>query len=321
MNIGFYIKWPKDLGYLKGNVIGDELYANSLIKSISKKFPDIKVDLYAPNYLPSKRLDVLIYLNDTLPIEKLAKRHVLYMQNAYAEGSDNALIRFEKIGYDGYAFISKKICDMHINKGYKGIYLPFGVDTEFFYPRPVRKEFEFEVCYVGNDIKGEYRTRKYIMPALNFNFGLFGNWKPSKYRFRFWRNFKKVPEYKKILSQVSRGKIPQEDLPFLYSSTKININCTTQDCVDWDVITLRTYEVIACKGFLITDKTETAMKLMGDCMVFTDGDDDMVEKIKYYLNNEKERKEIAERGYAYVIKNNTIDVISERLVNYIMEIY
>ena len=118
---------------------------------------------------------------------------------------------------------------------------------------------------------------------------------------------------------MSRGKIPQEKVPILYSSTKINLNCTAQDCVDWDVITLRAFEVLACRGFLITDKVPIAEKAMQGCIVFTDGGDDLKEKIEYYLSNEKEREKIADRGYEYVLKNATIDSRMNELFNYLSQ--
>ena len=70
MNIGFYIKWDKHSINSSGNVVGDELFAESLCKSINKQFKSIIAELYAPNYLPDNKLDVMIYLNDSPPNEK-----------------------------------------------------------------------------------------------------------------------------------------------------------------------------------------------------------------------------------------------------------
>jgi len=316
MKIGFYIRWNKYSLDSTGNVVGDELFGESLCRALRKLSGVASAELYAPNYLPDDLLDVMIYLNDTEPHYEWARKHVLYLQNAYDEGSNKVLEKFQKIGYDDYAFTSKKILDIH-KKRYKGFFLPFGVDPEFFYPRNAEKEYQFQVAYVGNDIKGEYRSTKYLLPAVKFNFGLFGNWRIPKARIKFWKNWKKVPEYKKVFQKISRGKIPQEKVPVLYSSAKINLNCTTQDCVDYDVITLRTLEILACKGFLITDKVPTAEKNMNDCMIFTDGDDDLINKIEYYLSHEKEKKEIAQNGYEYVVKYASIASRMKKLFDHL----
>lgn len=320
MKLGFYIKWPQGSLKSKQNVLGDELIANAMCRSLSKNSNVHSCELFSPNHLPDQKLDVMVYLNDTKPNNDWASKHVLYLQNAYGKGSDKTITKLHKYGYDGYAFISEKLLQFHNKSGKRGIFLPFGVDIDTFYPREPDSEYEFDVAYVGNDIKGEYRTNKYLFPAAKFNMGLFGNWKIPHARFLIWKNWKKQPEYRRVFEKITRGKIPQEEVPVLYSSAKINLNCTIQDCVDWDVITLRTYEVLACKGFLISDKTQIAEKTMSNCMVFTDGDEDMSEKIEYYLDHENERKKIAQNGYKYVIKNATIDARMNEFLKYIEDI-
>ena len=52
-------------------------------------------------------------------------------------------------------------------------------------------------------------------------------------------------------------------------------------------------------------------------MVFTNGDDDLREQIKYYLSNKAKREEIAQNGYEYVIKNASIDARVRELITYI----
>jgi len=325
MKLGFYIKWPKGLSFCEGcNVIGDELIADSMCRVLLKSEHVESTEIFAPNHPPKEKLDLMIYLNDTLPHQEWAKKHLLYMQNAYGEGSDKALEIFHKYDYDGYAFISSRLLELHQDAGFQGIYLPFGVNTEYFYPRKKDERFDFDVAYIGNDIKGEVRTTKYILPASKFRFGLYGNWLDPRVqireRLKFWKHRNAIPEYKKIFFKLSQGKISQQDVPSLYSSVKINLNCTHQDCVDWDVITLRTFEVLACKGFLITDKVPIAEKTMQDCMVFTEGGNDLTKKIEYYLDNEKERESFAQRGYEYTLQHASLESRMNNLLSYIQEI-
>ena len=319
MNIGFMIKWSKgSLNSKHGNVIGDELLGESLCASINKALPLFHAELYAPNYLPKNKLDVLVYLNDITPIDLLAKTHVLYLQNGgYGESAMALLNRLRKNSYDGYVFFSRKLLDLHENTGGKGLFLPFGVDTNLFRPCNPEQKYNHEVAYVGNDIKGETATTKYLYPAVNFDFGLYGNWEIPKPRFRFWKRWKNLPHYKKVFEKLSKGKIPMSDIPILYSSAKINLNCTLQDCIDWDVITLRTYEVLACKGFLISDTVPIAKETMRDCMVFTEGAEELQEQISYYLAHDKERKAIAQNGYDFVQQYASIEARANEITNYL----
>jgi spore maturation protein CgeB len=305
MKIGLYTKWPKGVSSKYGyNLHGDELYADSMCQELEKNDAIESANRYYPNSLPKEKLDVMIYLNDTSPHHQWARKHVLYLQNGYGEGSDKVLEKLRDEIYDGFAFISNKLLEIHRSDGFEGIFLPFGVNTDLFYPVEKKEQYSYDVAYIGNDIKGEERTTQYILPAIKYNFALYGNWRNPKPRLRrkiqFWRPIGIIPEYKEILFNITKGKIPQAEVPFIYSSAKINLNCTLQDCVDWDVITLRTYEVLACKGFLITDKVKIAEKTMHECIIFTDGGTDLSEKIKYYLHHPEEREKYAQRGYEYV---------------------
>ncbi len=318
MKIGFYIQWNKNSLNSTKNVLGDELFGESLCKVLRKIKGVKQVELYAPNYKPKEKLDVMIYLNDNEIIKNFAHKHILYWQNGFGGNADEKLTSLYSRNYDAYIFFSYKLLKIHQKKGYNGLYLPFGVDLEFFFPREKEDRFEFDVAYVGNDIKGKDATMKYLYPAIEYNFGLFGNWRISK--FKIWDNLKKRAPYRKKFEKISKGKIPQEDVPKLYSSAKINLNCTLQSCIDWNVITLRTYEILACKGFLITDIVPIAKEQMEGCMVFTTGGKDLKEKINYYLNNPSEREKIANRGYEYVIENASIEACAKKLIDYLKEL-
>ena len=323
MNIGFYIKWNKHSINSSTNVIGDELFAESLCKTINKQYKSIRAELYAPNYLPDNKLDAIIYLNDSPPNEKISKYHFLYLQNNYEDSIDQIVSSRLALKYDGYVFFSEIIKTVFDEKSYNlknSLYLPFGVDLELFYPRKKDNRFKFECAFIGNDIKGSESAMRYLFPAVEFNFGLFGNWKVERHKYKIWRNLKKLPPYKKVFERISNGKIPQESVPILYSSAQVNLNNTIKTCIDWDVITLRTYEVLACKGFLISDSVPLAEKTMKDCLVFTKGGEDLTEKIKYYLAHPKKRQEIAQNGYDYVLKYCSIDARVTELINFLKEV-
>jgi spore maturation protein CgeB len=320
MKIGFYIKFNKNSINSRGNVIGEELFGESLCRSLRKIPKVLQAELFAPNYPPNEKLDLIVYLNDTKPKPRWATKHIIYVQNAYKKEAYDIVKENQEIGYDGYIFFSNKMLEIHRSLGGEGLFLPFGVDLEFFKPTQAEDRYRYDVSYVGSDIKGEERTTRYLMPATNYNLGLFGNWKIPKSYIRFWKSRKKQPAYRKTLAKLSKGKIPQKDVPILYSSSKINLNYTAQAYVEWDVITLRTYEILACKGFLITDIVPIAEKTMQGCMVFTNGGDDLLAKIDYYLGRENMRKEIAETGYRYVIENASIETRARELFDYLERI-
>jgi len=315
MNIGFLTKWGSTIQWstenhrFTGQFIGEELYAHSLCRELLQLEGVKTAQVYPPGCQPSTQLDVMIHLNDTQP-GRFARKHVLYIQNFYTEGSEVILRQLQKAGFDGYAFFSPRLLTLHEQSGLKGIFLPLAADTTIFQPYAKNPKYAYDVAYVGNDIKGEDRTMKYIYPAIHYNFGLFGNWQP------WWHNC----PYKEILSKISQGSLAREQSAILYSSSKIILNCTGEDSIHWDAMNLRLFEALACKGFLLSDKVPSAQRDLKDCLVFTDGGDDLIQKIDYYLSRPKERKEIGENGYQYVIKHATVTARAQQLYQYIQEI-
>ena len=83
--------------------------------------------------------------------------------------------------------------------------------------------------------------------------------------------------------KIAFARIAEEEVPLLYSNAKVNLNCSMQKAVEWGVVSLRVYQILACKGFLISDLIPAAEKQLRGKVVFSDGEHDLTEKIKYYL--------------------------------------
>lgn len=69
----------------------------------------------------------------------------------------------------------------------------------------------------------------------------------------------------------------------------------------------RTFEVPACGGFLMTQPAEDLADYLEpgvDCATFGNFDE-LVERVRYYLNNEPERRAIAEHGYQRTLAEHT----------------
>lgn len=345
MKIGFFLKYM--VGTLnpehKDNVWGEEILAKGFSEAI-KKIPGVEsCGVYAPNKPPEEKLDVLIYMNyDTDVVEEYATKSICYIQNAYADKSTPESI-YETIKdkpFDAYFVYSENIRDYFSEKGIASLYLPFAVNTEMYRPVEYDSDFDYEVAYVGNDIKGKAQTEKYLLPATKFHFGLYGNWNyynHRRYLFRkirkqFWkRDFYDLMilikslrwqpgawlANNKKLSKISQGKIPQNDMIKLLSSSKILINFTLKGAVNFNTLNYRILEILACKGFVITDRVPVVEEELKDCVVFTDGGWDLERKIRYYLKHPQERKAYAQRGYDYVLKHYSADARAKEIFDFV----
>jgi len=177
-------------------------------------------------------------------------------------------------------------------------FLPFGCDPDYAYPVEVNKEeknlYGSDVVFVGS----YYPNRLEILEKISdFNLGV---WGPG------WDKISLNSPLKKCIREV-RG-IDYKEWRRIYSSSKIALTIHYQDgktlCYQ---ASPRVYEVLACKSFLLSDNQRDVVRLFEPGMyldVFSDVDE-LRNKINYYLNNEEERKTIAERGYEEVINKHT----------------
>ncbi|OGK11498.1 hypothetical protein A2768_00035 [Candidatus Roizmanbacteria bacterium RIFCSPHIGHO2_01_FULL_37_16] len=332
LRIGFFTKWPiNSLESPLSIVYGDELYFRSISQFMKKDGLFESVKLYSPIRPPDKKIDCMIYINDTKPVLKYAKKHILYLQNPYRPDSYKVLLKLRKYNFDGYLFISKNLLQKHLRDGFKGRYLPFGVNTDIFYPHKFNKRYNFEISFVGNDYKEKRLTKKYLLPLLNYNFGLFGKWGEPNTNFlgiknkllidiKFSHRVNKVrlkqPKTINMLYYICRGKISQDEVATLYSSSKINLNYSAQDNINYHVTTLRLLEIMACKGFALSD-TISPDKKFNSSFVYTSGGIDLIDKINYYLSHPQEKETYISKGFDYVQKYARIEYRVKDLINYL----
>lgn len=88
----------------------------------------------------------------------------------------------------------------------------------------------------------------------------------------------------------------KKEMPLIFSGSKINLNITSKSIASG--IALRVLEVLACGGFCITNyQLETAEFLAdGEEIVMYNDLRDLQEKLRYYLEHEEERTQIALNG-------------------------
>lgn len=107
------------------------------------------------------------------------------------------------------------------------------------------------------------------------------------------------------------------ETPYIFHDSKINLNITLRSIKSG--IPLRCMEIMSCGGFLLTNFQSDFFKhfVAGEDFVYFESNDDMLQKIDYYLTHEKERTYIAESGYQKVIKNHSYETIFQQIFNII----
>lgn len=101
-----------------------------------------------------------------------------------------------------------------------------------------------------------------------------------------------------------RGKpIYGEDYVKAINATKINLGFLRK--LNRDEVTSRSAEIPACGGFLLAERTKRHREFFEEDKeaVFFGSKEEVLNKVRYYLQNEKERKKIAEAGRLRCLKS------------------
>jgi spore maturation protein CgeB len=96
-------------------------------------------------------------------------------------------------------------------------------------------------------------------------------------------------------------------MPHVFKNSKINLNITLRSIRSG--MPLRAFDIMGAGGFLLTNYQEDFLDFFvpGEDYDYYDGEDDLMEKIEYYLSHDKERADIAANAYEKVRTSHTYE--------------
>jgi len=279
------------------NVQGDELIARSWAKYFSKnsdiEFVHINGDL--------DKYDICISFSPLIQsVTSKAELNILYLQNVFPKPAWPGTVEMfhtHKHRYDAFVFPSnglKQAC------GSDGLVCQFAVDPEIFYP-DTDPNLSFNTCFVGNNIRDKNTTNDFILSAERYGLAIFGN--PYSWNHR-----------------CCQGKISINDERKLYASSKICLNAHLEEHLTYGSFNFRIFNILACKGFVISDKSLFLENEFNKCMVFAENKADLLSKIEFYLDNPDTSIEYRENGYKHVLNNHTFKHRVTDILNWIKQL-
>lgn len=287
-------------------------------KEFLKKFDEIRphLVLFAGGGLDKKILKKIKEDKSTISVIWCADDHwMFYTKNKYLAWY-----------YDWVATTDPLAIKKYYRIGYKNvIFWPQGCNTEIFKPLDLPKIYD--VSFVGRP----HGIRKKMIKKLKkegINVACFGEGWPSGHI--SYQEMVKVFSQSKInlnFSQSSGVLWKQLALLFVHrKERKIRFNSPRRFLDNlqsfWPSLTApqikgRLFEIPCCGGFELTGYTPALESLyeIGKEIECFHNFKELVQKIKYYLSHDKERKAIAQAGYKRTIRDHTWE---QRLINYLM---
>ena len=277
------------------NVQGDELVARLWVKALQKN----------PNVGRASLNGKGIYdvsITFTPYIEPTSGYKILYMQNVFpkpAFAGTAQVFNLIKNRYNNYIFPSNGL--KRATGEVKGHICQFATDMEVFCKRKENHRYSHNLCFVGNRIRKEETTEKYLTCVKDKGLVIYGN----KYG---WN------------TSVCKGKISLFDESVLYSSSKICLNAHLKEHLEYGTYNFRIFNILACGGFIISDHSEYLEKEFGECIVFTDGYDDLRDKVDYFLSHPEETIKYRMAGIKKVKESHTFDIRMNEMVKWLQEV-
>jgi spore maturation protein CgeB len=165
---------------------------------------------------------------------------------------------------------------------------------------------EREVSFVGQRY-GRRNDKVAALATSGLDFRCYGyGWNVDPWT--RWRNFAA-----RILGRkewiANEGRISFPEMLSIFSASRINVNFSDSYARGRNQIKARNFEVTGAGGFLLTEEAEGLDRYfrIGEEVVTFRGAEDLVEKARYYLGREEERKAIAEAGWNRTLADHTYE--------------
>ena len=187
-----------------------------------------------------------------------------------------------------------------------------GVNTEVFKPSKLHQNKIYDVVFIGNNadfLPGHIKRRELIkkIASSGVQIHIFG---------KNWEIFKDIQNI------FLHDQVFEHDFAKVCSQAKITIEQNTVDNVYFYNSWRRPFCCMSSGAFHLTSYFPGLDEVFinNKHLVWYDSFDDAIKKIKYYLNNDAEREQIALQGMAEVKENHTWDKRIKMIINYFSEV-
>jgi len=154
-----------------------------------------------------------------------------------------------------------------------------------------KQKFSCDVSFIGQYMNDRALDLSYLKSSLDIDLKIYGF---------DWEKKLKHTNLKKLLMGPAIGT----DYAKAIQSSKISLGFLNRKVRD--TFTTRTFEIPACGGFLLAERSAMHSKLFSEDKeaVFFSNKEELVEKVKYYLKNDEKRNQICVKGNNKINSSN-----------------
>ena len=243
-----------------------------------------------------------------------AHKKILYMWDSIRRYSDDFQRRLHLFDY-AFAFEYSDIDYAREKLCVQMKYMPLGYDDTFYYPMPniVR---DIDVSFVGSPIPSRLNLLESVAEyctAHGLRLYTGGRWHDEK-----WHKKRSFRKKRPFLSQFHDNRsLTQAETAAIYRRSKICLNINNEVHKS---ISPRTLEIMATQSFQIMNEGQNFSVLGNDreiekCVDTYHAIDDLLEKIQFYLDNERLRFEKAVDGYRKISPQYSEAEIMKRIMH------
>lgn len=245
-------------------------------------------------------VDVLITMIDSYDLGKIRSENKSIIKIAWPRNWFNRWVENPSFrNYDIVLATSTNAVDFIYEKtGIKAHLFPIATNHNNFNPSISKKpEFTADYCFTGSYWDSERDIITFLEPKnIDYKFNLYG---------KNWSKINKFKEYHKGFYEYSR-------MPEIYASVKIVINDANIATKDFGSVNSRVFDAIA-SGALIISNNKLDHDFFNGNLPFYESKEDLIEKINYYLSNDKERIDLTKKLQKIVFEKHTYEKRAETL--------
>ncbi len=283
LRIGLQI--PK-AGTFTGQVWGDEILAEGLADALSRLDIVEQAVVYSPVTIHSN-LDLVIAFYpypETLFVPEAANFWWLQAGLLHTESMEK--IDAAVALYEDFFAAGTGTAKWLRQYGREATLMLMGADLAIYRPHTPLPKYQHNVVFIGNNYGRDEILERYLLPLVPFGLRIYGS------------GWEKVPE----LAEAFLGSVHPREVPKIYSSAKVVLSVHKEWHAKMDIPTTRLWEATACGAALISDPIPLGRRVFGDAVLWSEGGADLVEKVRYLLDNDAARAALKAKARLHALR-------------------